>query len=160
MTTRLQTRAPGLVHMIGALIYDWLILIGVLMIAGFVAVGINKLATGQDAIAAGNPLYVLWNIGIIYLYFAGFWMAKRQTVGMRVWRLHIESTNSRPLSWMHCTLRFITAVPAWGLLCAGILWRYTDRERRTWQDRASWTKLLHTPKIKTDKSPPRDKPSA
>jgi len=151
MTTRPQTRPPSLIHMIGALIYDWLILIGVLMMAGFVAVGFNKLVTGQDAIASGNPLYIAWNIGIVYLYFTGFWLTKRQTVGMRVWRLHIESTNNRPLGWMHCTLRFVAALPAWGLVLAGILWRYTHPERRSWQDRASWTTLRHTPKVKPGK---------
>lgn len=160
MTAKTPTRAPGLVHLIGAFIYDWLILIGVLMVAGFVAVGFNKLVTGADAIAPGNPFYILWNFGILYLYFVGFWMTKRQTVGMRVWRMHIESTNDRPLGWMHCTLRFFAAIPAWGLLLAGILWRYTDRDRRTWQDRASWTAFVHTPKVKTEQKSAGDKPSA
>ncbi len=147
-----QPRPPGLIHLIGSLVYDWLVLAGVLMLAGFLAVAINKTLTGQDAIPPGDPLFALWNLLIVYFYFVGFWLTKRQTVGMRVWRLHIVSTNDRPLGWMHCTLRIVTAVPAWGLLMAGVLWRYTNTARHSWQDSASWTTFLHTPKVKKVKA--------
>lgn len=132
-------------------IYDWFILIGLLMLAGFVAVGINKLVTGQDAISSGNPFFVLWNLAVMYAYFVGFWLTKRQTVGMRAWRVHLEPTEHPPLGWKHCTIRFIAAIPAWGLLMFGVLWRYATPQRETWHDRASATRLVYTPKSKTNR---------
>lgn len=139
-------KIPGLPRMLAAVVYDWLILFGVLMLAGFAAVGVNKLLTGQDAIPPGNPLFMLWNIALVYFYFCGFWVTKRQTVGMRAWRLYIEATEQPPLGWMHASLRFIASIPAWGLLLAGVLWRYTNKQRETWHDRASATRLIYTPK--------------
>ncbi len=146
MTDALPLRPAGLIRLIGSLIYDWLVLLGVLMLLGFVAVALNKLLTGADAIAPGNPLFILWNLLIIYFYFAGFWVTKTQTVGMRAWRIHLASTNNRPLGWMHATLRLLAAIPAWGLAGMGVFWRYTNPERTGWQDQASWTQIYYRPK--------------
>lgn len=141
-----QPRPAGLIRLTGSLIYDWLVLLGVLMLLGFLAVAVNKWLTGADAIPPGNPLFILWNLLIIYFYFAGFWVTKSQTVGMRAWRIHLASTNNRPLGWMHATLRLLTAIPAWGLAGMGVFWRYTNRDRQGWQDQASWTQVYYIPK--------------
>lgn len=146
MTPDAPNRQPGLLRLIGSVLYDWLVLLGLLILAGFIPVALNKWFTGADSIASGNPLFFLWNLAIIHAYFIGFWLTKRQTVGMRAWRLHIEPTNGRPLGWQHGLLRFWAALPAWGLLLAGVLARYLDSERRTWADRASWTTLVYTPR--------------
>lgn len=139
---------PGLLRLIGCVLYDWLIVIGLLMLAGFLAVGVNKLITGEDAISAGNPAFLSWNIGVIYLYFAGFWISKRQTVGMKAWRIHLATTDATPLSWKHVTLRFFCAIPSWGLVLAGLLWRYFNPQRLCWHDQYSQTQLVYTPKKK------------
>lgn len=144
-------KTPGLPRIMASVLYDWLILLGLLMLAGFIAVGVNKLLTGQDAISAGNPLFALWNLAIIYAYFTGFWLSKRQTVGMRAWGLYIEASEHPPLGWLHCTVRFIASIPSWGLLLAGVCWRYLDKERRSWHDRASATRLFYTPKSRQAK---------
>lgn len=148
-----SVKAPGLPRIIAAVIYDWLILLGLLMLAGFIAVGVNKWITGQDAISSGNPLFALWNLAIVYAYFAGFWQTKRQTVGMRAWRMHIEASEHPPLGWKHCTVRFLAAIPSWGLLLMGVFWRYTNAQREAWHDRASATRLVYTPKPKRTKKP-------
>lgn len=142
------TSQPGLLRLIGTVLYDWLIVIGLLMLAGFIAVGVNKLITGEDAIASGNPAFLSWNIGVTFLYFAGFWISKRQTVGMKAWRVHLTTTDQTPLSWKHVTLRFFCAIPSWGLLMAGVLWRYFNPRRLSWHDQYSQTRLVYTPKQK------------
>lgn len=139
---------PGILRLIGSVLYDWLIVIGLLMLAGFIAVGVNKLITGEDAISSGNPVYLSWNIFITYLYFAGFWMGKRQTVGMKAWRIHLATTDKTPLSWKHVTLRFFCAIPSWGLAFAGLVWRYFNSQRLPWHDLYSQTRLVYTPKQK------------
>lgn len=141
---------PSLLRLIGAVLYDWLIIIGLLILAGFIPVGISHFILGRDAIEGGLAavLFWLWNLTIVAFYFIGFWRSKKQTVGMRVWRLHIESQDGQPLSWHQGLMRFAIAVPAWGLALIGILWRYTNPERLSWTDRASRTRLLYTPKAK------------
>lgn len=143
-------KSPSLLRLIGAVCYDWLIVIGLLILAGFVPVTLNHFLAGRDAIegGVGALLFWLWNLAIIQLYFIGFWHSKRQTVGMRAWRLHIETTDGGAPDWRQGLIRFWSAVPAWGLALAGILWRYADPERRSWPDRASQTTLLYTPKPK------------
>lgn len=145
--TDAQTLQPaGLIRLTGSLLYDWLVLLGLLILLGFIAVAFNKLLTGADAIAPGNPLFILWNLLIIYIYFAGFWVTKTQTVGMRAWHIHLAATNGRPLGWMHATLRLLVAIPAWSLAGMGVFWRLTNKDRIGWQDRASWTQTYYRPK--------------
>jgi len=141
---------PSLLRLIGSVLYDWFILIGVLIIAGFIPVTISHFTLGRDAIEGGLPavLFWLWNLGIILLYFIGFWRTKKQTVGMRVWRLHIETDTGEPVSWRQGLIRFAVALTAWGLALIGILWRYTNPDRLSWADRASQTRLVYTPKAK------------
>jgi uncharacterized RDD family membrane protein YckC len=146
MTDSPAYRPAGLFRLIGSLIYDWLVLLGVLMLMGFLAVAVNKFMTGADAITPGNPLFIIWNTLIIYFYFAGFWVTKAQTIGMRAWRIFLVSTNDRSLGWMHASLRLLGAIPAWGLAGMGIAWRYTNKERLGWQDQASWTHIVYQPK--------------
>ena len=142
---------PSLLRLIGSVLYDWFILIGVLILAGFIPVTISHYTLGRDAIEGGFPavLFWLWNLGIVMLYFIGFWRTKKQTVGMRVWRLHISSSaDDQPISWRQGLIRFWVALPAWGLALIGILWRYTNPQRLSWADRASQTHLVYTPKAK------------
>lgn len=146
---------PSLLRLIGSVLYDWFILLGVLILAGFIPVTISHFTLGRDAIEGGLPavLFWLWNLGIIMLYFIGFWRTKKQTVGMRVWRLHIETDSienhtDQAVSWRQGLIRFAVALPAWGLALIGILWRYTDPQRLSWADRASQTHLVYTPKAK------------
>lgn len=142
---------PSLFRLISAALYDWLIVIGLLILLGFVPVAISHFTTGRDAISGpvSVVLFWLWNLAIIQLYFIGFWRTKLQTVGMRVWRLHIVdvASNQAP-SWRQGLIRFWVAVPTWGLALLGILWRYGDAQRRSWADRASHTRLVYTPKVK------------
>lgn len=142
---------PSLLRLIGAGLYDWLIVIGLLILAGFIPVMISHFTLGRDAIEGGLSivLFWLWNLAIVKLYFIGFWHSKRQTVGMRVWRLHLASGDSgQAPSWQQGLIRFWVSIPSWGLLMLGILSRYADAERRSWADRASQTQLVYTAKAK------------
>ncbi|WP_108124638.1 RDD family protein [Saccharospirillum mangrovi] len=141
---------PSLLRLIGAVLYDWFILLGLLILAGFIPVTLSHFLAGRDAIEGGVSavLFWLWNLIIIQLYFVGFWHTKRQTVGMRVWRIHIDAEPGQPPSWRQGLIRFWTALPAWGLALVGILWRYGNAERRSWPDLASQTELVYTPKVK------------
>lgn len=80
------------------------------------------------------------------LYTVVSWRNGGQTLGMRPWRLRVRGpTGERPSSkalW----LRF--GVGNLSLLAAGMgfWWAWLDRDRLTWHDRASGTRLIREPK--------------
>lgn len=132
-------------RIIGAAIYDWLVCLGLLMIGGFIAVGINKLITGNDELDS-NFLYQLYLIAIILGYFLYFWKRSGQTVGMKAWRIKLVSQTNQALSYRQMLSRLISALPAFGFLLIGVLWQYIGSEQLNWQDKVSKTKLIYLPK--------------
>ena len=105
---------------LGAILYDSLLVFAVLMAAA----AIPTLFTTGEAINP-NPLMTSYLFLVLFLFFAGFWIHGGQTLGMRAWRLRIQTKEGRPIGWWHALLRFLTALPAWCLFCVGILSTFT-----------------------------------
>ncbi|WDS35669.1 RDD family protein [Pseudoxanthomonas sp.] len=81
------------------------------------------------------------------LYATVSWRRGGQTLGMRPWRIVVTSVHgqhqpSRKALW----LRY--AVGTLSLLCAGLgfWWAWFDRDRLTWHDRASGTRIIRNPR--------------
>lgn len=76
------------------------------------------------------------------------WRRGGQTLGMRPWRLRlvVDGPQAAPASWRALWVRY--AVGTLSLLAGGLgfWWAWLDRERLTWHDRASGTRLLRRPK--------------
>ncbi len=117
------------------------------MLAGFLAVGINKVLTGSDAIE-----HALWfqvyNLVVIFIYFAYFWHRSGQTVGMKAWRIKLVNLEDKPVNLKQLIVRWLVAVPSYALCFLGIFWHYWDKDNLNWHDRASHTKLVFLPKSK------------
>ena len=82
-------------------------------------------------------------------YATSSWRRGGQTLGMRPWRLTLLAADpSAPPSWPALWLRY--AVGTLSLLVGGLgfWWALWDRDRLTWHDRASGTRLLRTPSPK------------
>lgn len=118
---------------------------GVIMIAGAFFLPLNQLITG-DPSDGSHPIYQFYLVFVVLFYFFYFWKKSGQTVGMRAWRIKLITQNDQPLTIKQMAVRLLVAVPSFLLLFAGILWQYIDSSQRTWQDRASGTKLVHLPK--------------
>jgi uncharacterized RDD family membrane protein YckC len=82
----------------------------------------------------------------LYGFFAYFWIARGQTLGMLAWRLRVASDYGPGLTLTQATLRFIGALAFFATLGIGYLWMYLDPERRTWPDRLSSSQILLVPK--------------
>ena len=146
--------APAVVHppWIGrrllALLYDlwpvmalWLLLSAVFT-AGFTLLGRHD---PHENIAPLSGLqWLLWLCcwGVTGLYAVTSWRHGGQTLGMRPWRLRVRTADDdRPRAgalW----LRF--AVGTLSLLAGGLgfWWAWIDRDRLTWHDRASGTRVM------------------
>ena len=70
------------------------------------------------------------------------WRRGGQTLGMRPWRLRVIDAAGVPAGYRALWIRY--AVGTLSLLVAGLgfWWAWVDRERLTWHDRASGTRMV------------------
>lgn len=142
--THNQTLPPaGLLRRLAAFVYDLLLLAAIWVIAGFIALPFQ----GGEA-TIGNPWYQTYLFLLSFLFYAWFWTRGGQTLGMRAWRLRLESMDGGPVNLGQSLLRFMAGIAT--LLTAGLamLWMLVDSEKRTLHDRFSDTRVVVLPKVK------------
>lgn len=69
------------------------------------------------------------------------WRRGGQTLGMRPWRLRLIDPQA---SWRALWIRYAVGTLSLGLGGLGFWWAWLDRDRLTWHDRASGTRLERT----------------
>lgn len=145
----LQTYQRAHSHrIIGSAVYDALVLMGLLMIAGFIAVGLHYWITDEETIQPNSLPFQLYLLTLVIGYFLYFWRKSGQTVGMKAWRIKLISLEDAPITLKQALLRLLVAMPSFACFLVGVLWQYIDKDQLNWQDRASQTKLVYLPKTK------------
>ena len=132
-----RPRTVGILRRLAAIAYDAFLLFALF----FVATALVLPFTGGEAIAPGNETYLLYLLGVSYLYFSWCWTHGGQTLGMRAWHIRIRGVRGGPVPWRLATARFLAALLSWGACGAGFLWAALDAEHRSWHDRLSHTVL-------------------
>lgn len=122
---------------LAAIFYDSLCLYSIFFLATM------TLMFGTDglAITSNNIIYHLYLLLVAYLYFAWHWVNGGQTLGMRAWRIKLKP-RFQHLSWRIVTIRFLLAILSFCLFGMGFFWSIFDREKLTFHDRYSKTKLV------------------
>ncbi|MEN1729152.1 MAG: RDD family protein [Pseudomonadota bacterium] len=139
-TDRGQEFTPcGLLRRLAAIFYDGLLLLGIILLATLIVV----IPSGTE-VPAGSVFFQLYLLVISWLYFALGWR-KGQTLGMSSWRIEIHTNGCLP-SWTSTTARFAMAILSWLAVGVGFLWSLFNRDRATWHDLASDTRLRVRPK--------------
>lgn len=128
----------GLPRRLLAMCYDALIVIALLMFAGFVALPF----TGPETRAGQNVLFTLYLLVVWYLYFAWCWGRHGATLGMRAWRVRLTKENGGTPGQTSCLLRFGMAFISGLALGMGFLWALFNPSRHCWHDLASRTQLI------------------
>ncbi len=118
----------SLLRRIVAVFYDTLLLFSILFFAAALA---QPITNGKISI-----LYQLYLFLICFLYFAMSWKRGGQTVGMKAWRIKLESTNKEAVTWQQVTIRFFMAIISW-FTVIGFIW--------AWHDSISNTQLILLP---------------
>ncbi len=142
-----------------ALFYDFWPMLAVWMLLSLLF-NIAYTLTGHDQREVVGPLTPLaallwlccWAITGAYAVFS--WRRGGQTLGMRPWRIRVVATDSigtDPVALAPKTLWTRYAVGTLSLLLGGLgfWWAWFDREKRTWHDRASGTRVVAVPKRKS-----------
>lgn len=137
----------GLLRRLGALLYDTLLLVAVLMVATALFLPL----TGGEAITSAGSRSLEWVYrgllaGLIVLYYGSFWTRSGQTLGLKSWRLRLEREDGARLTWGDTLLRLAAAVVS--LLPAGLgwIWIALDPGKRAWHDRLSRTRVVVVPR--------------
>ena len=128
----------GLLRRLGSMVYDWLVLAGVLMVAAFPVVMLARDALPHPP---WRTLFQGYLLLVAVTYFGGFWVHGGQTPGMRAWRLTLTTHTGQDVSWKQALLRLLAAVLSSLPAGLGWLWMLVDRQGLAWHDRISGTRL-------------------
>jgi len=149
LTAKAATSArsrPGLLRLIAAAIYDFVLIAAVLLVATALCLPF----TNGKAIEPNNPYYTAYMFGVWFLLQGWCWVHGGQTLGMRSWKLKLYSEHASPITWKQAAIRFVVALLSWGLLGVGVLWRWVPPRYRSWQDRLSATYVDWAPSRNKD----------
>lgn len=139
--TNIPPHYVGFFRRLFAIFYDCILLLAIMFAISATATAVNH----GKAIEPGNllyPLFVLLIFGLNYLYFAWFWMHGGQTLGMKTWRVKLQSNNGEIIDWKTAAIRFFSAIISWAVFGFGFLWAFIDKKNRCWHDLSSKTVLI------------------
>jgi len=138
-----EKRPATLLRRLAAMLYDSLLVTALLFLATIPFVAIR----GGEAVEPGSsPAYTLGLVLVLYLFFVGFWTSRGRTLGMQSWGLQLEDTEGRIPGPLKASIRFAAATLSAAAFGLGFLWQLLDRDKLTWHDRLSGTRLVHYPR--------------
>lgn len=137
-------KQPSILRRLGALLYDSVLLLGVLMLATGILVIPYEVVTGtpmqKDFLL--RLLLQLYLLAIIAGFYVYFWTHGGQTLGMNAWRFRVIGDDGGNLRFGAALKRF-----GWGIISLlpaglGLWWSLFDRDGLAWHDRKSNSRLV------------------
>ena len=123
-----------------AMFYDSLLLFSLFFLATMILI----LFTNVEFVESNNIAYDLYLLLIVYLYFNWHWINGGQTLGMRVWHIKLINRGMGQVSWGIATARFCLALLSFISFGLGFMWALFNKEKLTFHDRYSKTRLIST----------------
>ena len=128
----------SLARRIGAMLYDLLLLLSILIIISSIAVILFNLTPE-------HPFFFIYQAFILiisFFFYTWFWIHGGQTLGMKTWKFRITCADGSNVNWKTATIRFSVAILSWLPLGLGYIWSMFDKQKRTWHDIVSNTQLV------------------
>lgn len=160
----------GLARRFAALAYEALILVALVIVAGFALVPFVSPAASPTAglvapSLAGRALSFVATFALGAAFFGWIWSRGRQTLPMKAWRMTLTDATGRPLAVRRALVRYAAswigpalalaayalAAPhglgaiAWPLVALNWIAAFVDSERQFLHDRLAGTRLVMTP---------------
>jgi uncharacterized RDD family membrane protein YckC len=130
--------SPGFFRHMAIIAYDGLLLLALLFLATALILPFNK----GEAFTASQYFFPIYILLVSYLYYGWFWTHGGQTLGMKTWKIKIQTNDKQAITWSLAFKRFISALVSWGFAGLGFLWKFVDKQNLTWHDHWSKTSLL------------------
>ena len=152
MNDETQLPRAGVLRRLGALIYDALLAMAISMAYGGIAVYVRyglleeTLAEGEKA--QSGPIEFMGMILALSLFFCFFWKRAGQTLGMRAWRLRLQTPDGHLPNWRQCYLRAALAPFSLMFFGLGYLWCLVDKNGDAAHDRLGGLQVVTLPKGK------------
>lgn len=109
---------PGLRRRLAAMLYEGVVLFGVLMVSGL----LFSILTDQRHALHGKVELQAFLFAMLGLYFSWFWVHSGQTVAMKTWHVRVVGQDGRVLTWPRAlaryTLSWLWFLPALGVAAA------------------------------------------
>jgi uncharacterized RDD family membrane protein YckC len=138
----------GLLRRLAAILYDALLIGALLFLATIPFIAVRG---GEPVEVGENTVYRMVLVLVLYGFFVGFWTRSGRTLGMQSWGLQLETMDGDKPTFATANVRFIAAIISWVPCGLGFLWQLWDKDRLTWHDRLSGTRIVHYPKPKKTK---------
>ena len=130
---------PGLRRRLASMLYETLLLLGVLSVAFMIPQLVLGFAFGITLPGAVLWLHLFLVIGA---YFTWYWRHGGQTLAMQTWKLQLISVRGTPPEPWQIALRYLLAWPSVLFFGVGLIWALFDRERQFLHDRLAGTRIV------------------
>jgi uncharacterized RDD family membrane protein YckC len=135
---------PNVFRHLVIMLYDILLLLSVLLLATLIAVAFN----GGEAFGDRNPFFILYLFSVSGFFYCWFWTHGGQTLGMRAWKVHLIGQQQHDITWKQAITRFLVALISWLPLAMGYWWQWLGKDKQSWLDQFSNTRLHYDKKTK------------
>lgn len=135
----MAARLPGILRRLACMLYESLLLLGVLSITFMVPHLI--LGMGFNLALPGWALLVHVLI-VLGAYFIWYWSHGGQTLAMQTWKIQLTTAAGGHPSNARLLLRYALAWPSLVYFGVGLVWALFDRDRQFLHDRLAGTRLV------------------
>lgn len=96
---------PGIARRLACLVYEGVLLFGVVMIAGYLY---SSLTQQRHALQGQTGLQAFLFV-VLGIYFTWFWSRGGQTVAMKAWHLRLVTAEGKPVSQSRALARYVAS---------------------------------------------------
>ena len=140
-------RRPALIFWrLFALLYDafpviaiWMVIAAIFVVGLTVTEHSDRVYVQPWSLLNWLEWVVCWVIAGLYAVMS--WHRGGQTLGMRPWRLRVTAADGDRPTWRALWIRYAIGSLSLTLAGLGFWWAWIDRDRLTWHDRASGTRM-------------------
>ncbi|HEX2827174.1 MAG TPA: RDD family protein [Burkholderiales bacterium] len=121
-----------------SLIYEALLLTGLLFCAAFVYYAVEQRVAGGHT----RAVFQLYLASVAGLYFVWQWTRGGRTLPMKTWRLRLVTADGTAVQTRQALVRYVAALAGAIAFGAGFTWAFFDRDRQFLHDRIAGTRIV------------------